>query len=72
MAELAWVEREAGGFVVKRRVLDRTGEVLVVTTSGGQIVLVLSELEQKRLDDASVLRAVALSLIEGGTAASAN
>ena len=70
MVELAWVEREAKGFVVRRAQYRASGETLEMETPRGRVVLVVSDLAGSRLDDATVLTTVASSLLRTGEAVS--
>ncbi len=65
-------QRDGDGFVVRRARFDAAGDTFEMNTPQGGLVLVMSELEGSRLDDAGVLTTVAASLMRAGASAGAN
>lgn len=63
MVELAWVERDLSGFIVRRAHCQAVGETLAMRSEAVTAVLVLSAVDASRLGDAEVLMAVAESLV---------
>jgi hypothetical protein len=68
--EIAWVERTATSFEVKRSEPCCLGKPLVFGMPTGELVLVISGVADQKIGDAEVLLAVASVLSQGGNAPS--
>ncbi len=60
--ELAWVERTASSFVVRRATYRNVGDTFEMQTAAGKVVLVISGLNGSLMSDAEILMSVAHSV----------
>lgn len=64
--EIAWVERSSDGFVVRRSGDAFVGRSFVFNTTDGQMIFVVSAVDDERISDAEIVLIFVSSLIEGG------